>query len=250
MSDRDFGDDMATVLGELSRESRRCPAPEALLAYADGKLAPNERDRVQGHVEVCDFCTQDLKLVRADSDAVDDIGWRRVSAGLERREMPWRQPTEPAASRWPRWLAAAAGLLAAVALTSFWVTSRPQSPSLSPLPSPSPMSEVRGAGIVPMAPLGDIDEWPGFVWQLDVPIEATFEVELTRFDSDEVLWSETVNSGDRPAGALDVIDPGTSYRWRVRALSGSGTPLAESTWTSFRLSATLETPDPDQNEGQ
>ncbi len=41
-----------------------CPSPEQLIRYAEGKLSPIDRARIQKHIRTCAFCSEELAVIQ------------------------------------------------------------------------------------------------------------------------------------------------------------------------------------------
>ena len=109
----------------LMEESER-PTVEELVAFRTGELAPEERERVQRHLEVCEESAElvrDLDLFTDSSEAAVTANEFEVAAfvrALKPQIAP--SPSPPASSSWHRRLAMAAGLVLAVGAS--WMLSR------------------------------------------------------------------------------------------------------------------------------
>lgn len=137
----------ARSLEPLALEQRRQgpghPAAEKLVAYQERRLAPAERDKIQGHLAVCSECTQELfELTRLDeafeeddleaADEVPDPGeteasWEALRARLAASPLQTK-PLLGAPSRFRRWTASpwtapalAAALLACLIGFPLWI---------------------------------------------------------------------------------------------------------------------------------
>jgi hypothetical protein len=165
----------ARSLESLALEQRRRqgpghPAAEKLVAYQERRLAPGERDEIQGHLAVCWECTQELlELARLDEafeeddpEAAED---ENVSA-LAETEASWqalraRLPASPvqgrvlgAPSRFRRWTTApwtapalAAALIACLIGFPLWMSLHRAPVAASPVKvnKPGTAEILRGA---------------------------------------------------------------------------------------------------------
>ena len=223
--DSAFDTDHHDLLSAMSTESTDCPPTETLVDYADGRLSDEQARQLSTHLGVCDDCSRELELLEREPTEVDDLTWKRAAARLDRQPVPWLEGQER--KRRPgTLLALAASVLTFVAAASFWLSQRqPVSPEAA---------EVRGASIVAEAPAGTVDDLEAFSWSLSAPIRAVFIVELARGET--LLWSGELSSGELPREIVALLEAGAEYRWRVSATSATGSTLAQSSWTGFRLS--------------
>jgi len=236
MTEDEFGREFSPLLAGLGERRGECPDPERLAAYVHDELAAAERAAVDAHLGLCARCTAEIELLAAAPAEVDDVTWRRVERGLDRRAAPWRRRRRPAAgTRRAAWLGVAAAVLAVAAGVAVWRLPEPGGGRRA-------ISTTRGHGLEAIAPAGEVRAVERFEWAAP-PIEATYRVEVRRGD-ERVLSAEGPESSAKiPAGARGVLRPGVEYRWRVQALVREAPPggaagervVLDSPWVEFRI---------------
>lgn len=97
----------------------RCPPPEALAAYADGKLGEGARQEIEPHIADCNYCLHEVAWLARLQDSPQP----EVPAGLLVRARSLR--TSPAVAPWFRWAWAAATAAGLVVAASLWL-NRPE----------------------------------------------------------------------------------------------------------------------------
>lgn len=226
MDEQRFSDEMGPVLDALRDERGTCSEIEEMLRADPGTLDRDDRLIIARHLEFCPKCAAKTEPVETD---VDDLSWRRVSQGLDRRPRPWLATDRGArGGRFRRPVLIAATLVIALAAATIWRQSQPD-PDLQ-----GSISNQRGASIQTMDPSGPIDRLTEFSWRTVLPIELTFKIELS--SGDTLLWQgeTTRDSLAPPTSVTTGLEPGKRYRWRVLGLDQSRV-IAESTWTEFEL---------------
>jgi len=140
-----------------SRRYADCLGEEELGAYLSGRMSDKDRSRMEAHLLLCPKCLHEVAVL-------SDPGMLGVSAGLPLPDALARkrlldlaprpiaaQPTLHTISLWGL-RAVAAGLLAVLALGSWWTS---QTPPASSGGSEKPLLETHLAGLVPGAFLAD-----------------------------------------------------------------------------------------------
>jgi hypothetical protein len=163
-----------------------CPAPEALIALVTRTGSEASRLATLDHVMSCVSCKQDFELLRAIQTAEQADGG--TAAGRPRRSMT-------------PWLAAAAVLVAAGALT---LTELRQQPN-----------PVRGAPNADIALVGSTNGT--LVWRA-VPDAVRYEVEIVDASGQTIFHSRVT---DTTIAVPATLPPG-SLSWWVRAALRDG----------------------------
>jgi hypothetical protein len=222
MDDEDaFSAEHGAVLDRLRQRRGECPEPERLVALAHDDVTVDERALLSAHLSLCARCAREVELIAAGAEDVTEPVWERAERGLDARPAPWRVVPRPRRARLA-WLAAAAGLILAVAVV--W-RSQPVDP-----PDPT----TRGAGIQVVQPSGSVSALDRFEWAAP-PVRARFRVEVRR-DSEPIWRSEAPGSPlEAPPELLARLRPGVTYSWRVAAMGRDQEPFLQSDWTSFRI---------------
>jgi len=172
---------------------------DTVAAYADGRLAPPECDRIAAHLAGCAACRDEVVSVR------------RLLASYRPQGQRLRVPLP---------LAAAAVLVAAIGLS--------MAPRLIREPSPAPLRRpadgaVSGVAVVTPAG-GSVVARSGpteFVWRAGGSAGGTFRLTLMD-ESGITVWS--IETGDTAASLPPGIslNVGASYFWYVDALAADG----------------------------
>lgn len=238
MADSDLEGNYPELLQALRRESRSCPASDRLIAHAEGKLPPDEAKEIATHLALCEDCRLEHELVAGEPgepDDIDEITWRRARQGLDRRPAPWQAEPARRSRRGPM-LAIAATLLVLVGGGSYWLMQRA---------GPSRDDAIRGPGLVADEPAGDVAQLTGFAWSQAAPLRASYVVEVAHGET--ILWRGALDSGGLPDEIGDRLEPDVRYRWRVTAIADTGSTLATSGWTAFRILERGPAPSPEEN---
>lgn len=217
---------MKPILDALGDDRGECSEIEGMLRAEPGTLSGNDRLRIARHLELCPRCADSAAPVEPD---VDDLSWRRVSQGLDRRPRPWLATDRGArGGRFRRPVLIAATLVIALAAATIWRQSQPD-PDLQ-----GSISNQRGTSIQTMDPSGSIDRLTEFRWRTVLPIELTYKIELS--SGDTLLWQgeTTRNSLTPPTAITTGLESGKRYRWRVLGLDQNRV-IAKSIWTEFEL---------------
>jgi hypothetical protein len=164
--------------------------PQAVAAYAAGRLNDSERERIERHLAQCPECVSEVVAIH--------------------------RMTRPA--RWPARLLV--GGLAAAAALAIWIGGPGRAP-------PAPADDIRGPeapsvlqldAVRPAdgSTLGD----SGFAWHA-IENAVTYRLTITDEAGDE-MWSQTTSDTSLllPAGAR--LAPGRTYFWYVDALRSDG----------------------------
>jgi hypothetical protein len=193
----------------------------------DWQTAGRGGEAVIGHLAECDECGARLAAIVRDQPVDGDASMPDTVAYLERGYAAYRS-----ASRVPwRGIAVVAGVAAAI-VVAIIVPGR-MSVSRQPLQRATE-STIRGATIRVLEPIDSATLPLKFSWSS--PARAvSYRVEIDD-GSTPVLSAgtseNTLTLAPDIASRLQVDRP---YRWRVVALASDGDVLADSAWTSFRL---------------
>ena len=175
--------------------------PEIVAAYAEHRLNPGERSRVEEHLAECAICREEILAVR-----------RIVHARLA---SPWRRP--------PYWAAAAAVVLLMVGGRVSWTRFGPGD-GVGSFPDRSHTAQGNDlAGHLPEAD-GSVEAGSEvrFVWGATAE-GSTFRVTVLD-ERGVLLWSE--ETGDTAvAMPPGILDRGAAYFWYVDALATDGRSL-------------------------
>lgn len=220
-----FESEFAAVLEGLGNPGKGCPATDRLIAWRQGELDAGLASGVAAHVSNCSACAELVSLMDSAPADVDELTWKRARRNLDRRLRPWQQ------RRWRdpmQWGLVAVGL-AVVAVIGVMM----QTPESEMVPEVMPTATRSAAAIMVTAPAVDTTQ-AVFRWQAS-PVHHAYVVELDLGDAG--LKSVEVKRPPLRADAelLDMLEPGSTYQWRVLAVDPSGGRLAESGWTEFRL---------------
>ena len=209
-----------------------CPRPEVFVAAAWSALDPDERRRIEQHVDDCPACAAERELARsferaAASEAPDpDVEWivarlerARVAPERRRRRLDWR------------WASAAALVLVALA---GWLALREAPPRLA-APSAQPVV-LRGAAVELFEPRGDVASAPAELRFGAVAGAARYRVRILEVD-DAVLWEQELATAEAPipAEVRARLGEAVMYRFQVEAFDAHGARVAVSTATPFRI---------------
>lgn len=249
-TDSDLGLEEEGILSDIATESRRCPPAYLLVDLAENRLDAETAERIGLHVDLCVDCQADLEKLAEPPLEIDDLSWRRTADRLDQKESPW-QRSDPKRRNPGVLLLLAASVLAVLGASVYWL-------GLDSDRLRSEISVVRGVGIVAAEPDGDITELRAFEWALAAPLDASFRVQVEQREAEEngtPVWSGSLESGQLPADLLSLLRPATEYRWRVVAVTRSGSDIATSSWTTFRwlpndAPSLAPTPDGKERESQ
>lgn len=219
--DSRFESEFGAVLRQLKPAEDACPDSETLISWHADELTGNEAAHVSEHVKACSQCSMLAAKLEQAPQAVDDLRWARARRWLDSRKWPWQSRRAWNSTR----LGMLAAGIAAVVIVGMWL-----------LPSPAPDIAPMTRGATPltvMDPSGAVERLE-FRWQA-LPIHHAYVVEIAE-DEQLVASVETFRPPlQADAGLLEILEPGTPYHWRVRAVDASGETLAESAWTDFQL---------------
>ncbi|MGH9318405.1 MAG: hypothetical protein ACRD3V_00720 [Vicinamibacteria bacterium] len=195
--------------------------------WLDG--APGERDRIVGHLAVCDECGGlfgaliDAQPVAAASrpEARPDLAARAYRA--------YRRPRRSFRSSWstPTLVVSA---VAAVLLVGLGVVA---------LRAPGPLDDpggIRGTSLQPLTPIGRVD--PPFEFRWASPLHAaSYRVEVRDAERRPlfVLFSEG-EAVALPPERLLGLTPGEEYWWEVVALGPGGEEIMRAPRRAFSVS--------------
>jgi len=102
---------------------------EMLVDYTDGQLSPSEANRVAEHLVKCEHCQRILEALQRSLELAEVV-WEDGLA--ETKEIRAPIPRRASKLRWPRYAAAAAGILLVVTTSIVWRTlMRPAKKELS-----------------------------------------------------------------------------------------------------------------------
>jgi hypothetical protein len=192
--------------------------------YLMDRLSDPDRDAFEEHFFNCDACFKSVRDGQALLDAVRAHG-RRIFAAAPGRRLPqtgWLR-------HWPYALAGAAVLLAA------WIGLRPLPKMPDLMPMTAPLSDaVRGATVVPIAPLGIQSQAPSVLEWKPAGLGTSYDVTLT---GRGLSWSARTTAGriELPDAIRTLLVPGEEYRWKVRAFAPQGGFLGASDYAVFRI---------------
>ena len=225
-----------------------CPPPELFLEAEWAGLADDERERVRRHLAVCPACAAERDLAAAyEAPPIPDPNAEKALARLFARlggesrggsAIPRRSAGRILPFRLRRQLLALAAAALVAVSTAVLLLYRGGAP---PLPDPPASDVLRGARVVPVAPLGEVPAPPAtFRWR-EVEGAVSYRLTLSAVD-DAVLWSGTAvgASLSPPAAVRERLDQRVVYFWRVEALDADGARLAGSEPARFRWIAAPE----------
>jgi len=179
-----------------SRRHAECLADEELGAYLSGRMSVEDRTRVEAHLLICPTCLHDLAalsdpetLTTSSESPVPDVRAHERFKHLAARPRV-REPMLRMVTGWGL-RAVAAGLLAALALGSWWT---PEVPEVPTGPGGTALSEMRPVGAV---------SGGGFLSEISLGPERTMlppdSTDLARFAHDvELIFREIERVGDKP----------------------------------------------------
>jgi hypothetical protein len=204
----------------LSREELRLWA---------ARESPADRERIVGHLAICDECVVLLGEVMDERPVALSSTSPAASPELITRGYDAYRRTPSTVRPIGRWapLAAAAAIVVAVTATIVWQRS-----GAPPIPS---SNEIRGSDIQPLSPSGTVDQPLIFRWASPVAA-TTFLLEIAD-EGGRLVHAERVPREEAPASAalLARLKPGTRYTWTVVALDARGEPILRSSPQSFTL---------------
>lgn len=192
---------------------------------------PADRERVVGHLAVCDECgalfgevldERPLEIVatHAAPAEIRAAGYAayRTSASTTGRVIPWRTP-------WATALGLAATIALAVLISPML---RPETPLVPPR-EPT----VRGLTIRTISPAGTVATPFSFQWSTAADA-AAYEI-LVRDARGALVWSARITT--TPADALrdlqERLIPGQEYSWQVTAFDTRGIRITQSAPQAF-----------------
>jgi hypothetical protein len=193
--------------------------------WAEGR--PEERERVVGHLAVCDDCG----ALYGDIIDARDLATTKLTAepppGLAARAYRAYRPRRSGLSSLPFvWGAAAAALLVALGIVALRAPAPPGDPG-----------GIRGTSLLPLSPIGRVDPPVEFKWES--PVRASryrIEVEDAEGRPWFVLFSEG-ESAALPRERLEELEPGKEYWWEVVALGPQGEEIMGAERRPFFLSS-------------
>ena len=215
---------------------RNCLTPADLEAALEGRMPD-----AQAHIKTCPACENGLTSLReflaVEVHAADeqDLAWieaRLRPAAPARTRRHWLSwfPTAPI----PRFVFTCASALLVIA--GGLQLRQMAGPSLEDSHSVT----VRSTQIRVLAPAGDLEVAPvEFSWE-PLPQAATYEVVLTEVDG-APQWTARTNQTKLPVPERiqQQMLPRKAMLWRVRALDGQGTVLAESSPERIRVAPAI-----------
>lgn len=172
---------------------------------------PADRERVLGHLVVCEACRQRLIEKVGAGDAVAFDIARFAARGVEVYAQPRR--------RFALWIGAG-GVVAAAALLML---------SLRP-PSDGP-SSVRGSDIRARVPVDEVASVTEFRWTSPVNA-AKYHIRVTSAAGSVIEGESTTETWTPPAG-LQL--PAGSYTWTIDALDAAGNVIISSRPQAFEV---------------
>ncbi len=200
-----------TAVLERRIETPSCPDELVIADCVDGRLIPENRARVVGHLLICTRCRT---LVTAASDlATSAAGF---SPPARRRGYRWALPIG---------LAAAAAIVLLLLPRADDDSAGLREPTVTSTIAPSPITPTPGASVARV---------DGLVWS-SVPKAERYRVRL--YDGEgSVLW--TVETADTLVALADSVrlEPGATYFWRVEA-QAEWMRWASSDLASFQINA-------------
>ena len=90
---------------------------EMLVDYADGRLSPNDSNKVAEHLAKCEHCRETLKALRKSLELAEVVWEDGLS---ETKEIRAPIPRKIRKVRWLRYAAIAAGILLVLTTSVFW----------------------------------------------------------------------------------------------------------------------------------
>jgi hypothetical protein len=220
-------------LKEALRAPGHCLRPEEVEAYLAGK-----KHEAESHVAGCAVCAHEIASFQEFHEAAErdeekeDLDWighgQADRPAKPRRHSGWL-------SLWgaPRWAVSLALLLLIVA--GGLQLRRMAGPPMDAVPD-SGKAVVRSGQVQLQEPSGDLENRPAiFRWEA-VPGADSYQIFLTEVDG-TVLWTGTSKGADltAPPVAQELMLPGKTLLWRVRAVDASGVVLGESGAMRFRV---------------
>ena len=204
---------------------------DELLRWRD-HVPPADRDRIVGHLAVCDTCgALYAELVRTRPA-------EHPAARLDPAEFVERGYRAYAPSRasawtlrgWRAWSAVAAALVLVIggAILAPTLQQRP--------PLTSGGSEVRGASIQIVSPAGIVTPPVTFRWSS--PVRATTYSLEVRDETQAIVYSTKVREEEvtLPSDLRNGLRPGGRYSWVVVALDGASEEIMRSAPQAFVVS--------------
>jgi hypothetical protein len=188
--------------------------------------APAERERIVGHLALCDACGA-LYGAIVDAQPIPAVPAPPADPGLVARAAGARRPPRRG---WP--LVASPGALAAAAAVLIALLATPGLRERGPAPD-----GIRGTSLQPLAPIGATDSPVEFRWTS--PLQAAGYRVAVR-DGERRLVFELFSATDSarlPADRLRQLAPGESYWWDVVALGADGEEIMRAPARSFFVSS-------------
>jgi len=181
----------------------RCVAPEAMLSLLRQEGSEDQRLEVLDHVMGCGECRAEFELLRAMEEA---------GAATTERTAP---VLGPSLRRFAPPLALAASLILVV---TFAHRSRS--------PEASDVERGMADGITLLEPSAEIDEASPltFAWK-PVPGAERYELEVLD-EKGALVWGAKTSGTSVTLSDPRLLPPGKTYRWWVRATTGSGAQRA------------------------
>jgi hypothetical protein len=181
--------------------------------------ADADRDRIVGHLSVCDRCAvlygeviDEQMMDVSAADAPPEL----LAAGYAAYRPAATPPRRPVSWRIPRLAAMAAAAAVVLAVLSPFVLRRETS-----LVPPDDQT-IRSSVIQPLSPVSEVTGAFAFEWSSPIAADA-YELVVYRRDT-EILWMGRV-TGTRfqpTAELLNQLEPGTEYSWQVTGIGGRG----------------------------
>lgn len=225
MQEADLNELLAAERRARSRQERRCPPADWLVAAAARELPESRREEVAAHLATCPDCAAEYSLAR------ELRGWAEETASRGAR--PPRARSRVVAGPWVsarvrRWLPVAAGIAFVVVGLAVFELRRldPEPREVRGVTAPaewrvSPADEARVRGRPERL------EWPA------IPGAESYRVVLYDHESRQLWQSERLEQNAVELPGEVAVAPGRVYYWRVfarRELSEERSPLF-----SFRL---------------
>ena len=175
---------------------------------------PADRERVLGHLLLCEECRE--RLIEKVGGSAGDAAAFDIAKFEERGVKVYRQPRR----KFAIWIGAG-GLIAATAMLM-----------LSLRPPSEPPSSVRGSDIQARAPIGEVASVTEFRWASPVNA-ARYRIRVTNASGASVIEREA-NTETWPIPAGTQLPPG-SYTWTVDAIDSAGIVILSSRPQPFEI---------------
>jgi hypothetical protein len=221
------------------QRTSECLEIDELVGVLDGADEQHKR-RVESHIAGCAHCRTELALFRGFESAVVRPEEQRdvdaIVASLRKRSPAAPEPWWKSIwwkSIWKPRLLMPAGLATAAAMIAIMIgiQHRP-----GQLPISGDEQVMRSSKVTVVSPVGDLPESARSLAWRAVSGAARYRVSILEVDRTE-LWSTMVQQTNAsvPAAVVQKMAPLKTLFWNVQALDSSGSVIAESGLTRFRV---------------